>query len=117
MGPVKAAPDCSVIFHLDVLRVKLPLWMSVPGLAGQPLSPVHPCGMSTLDQGQAHPSHVLPPFDVRVCAQMTAPLPLKSVRACAQLPLHFYFGEERALRSAFELEKRRHTWLMAVPNT
>lgn len=42
VGPIKAVPDyCSVIFHLDVLRVKLPLWMSVQALAGQPLSPVH----------------------------------------------------------------------------
>lgn len=46
MGPIKAVPDCfSVIFHLDVFRVKLPLGMSVlgparPGRARQLLSPV-----------------------------------------------------------------------------
>lgn len=30
--------------------------------------------------------------------------------------LLFYLWEERALHSAFELERRRHTSLMAIPN-
>lgn len=59
-----------------------------------------------------------PPFDVWVSTQMTVLLLLRSMHACAQLPLPFYFvcGEEKTLHSAFELERSLHTSLMAIPN-